>query len=134
MDTITGSCLCGAVEYTVENDMRYVAYCHCSQCRKVSGSAFSAFWDVVEDALSVTKGAEVISTYQKSEDSLLCFCGICGSSLFSRKLKTGMVYLRLGTLNEAPGVAPQAHLFVGSKASWHEIDDDLPRFETIPPR
>ncbi len=130
--TLRGRCLCGAVEYQVPDALEYAGYCHCSECRRFSGSAFSAFGGIAEGNLRVVKGERHITSYRKSEDSLMCFCSVCGSSLFSRKLKTGMVHLRLGTLVDTPSMQPQAHLFTGSKASWYQIEDGLPRFDTLP--
>jgi hypothetical protein len=133
MKEIRGSCLCGAVEYAVEDDFKYAAYCHCSQCRKFSGSAFSAFGGVAKPSFHVLKGAECISHYHKSENTVLSFCQVCGSSLYAEKVNKGMVHVRLGTLNESPCVRPQAHVFVDSKAPWYEIKDELVRFEAMPP-
>lgn len=131
MKELKAECLCGAVEYSVEDRLDDAGYCHCSECRSNSGSAFSAFGGIAEDALGIVKGAEHMSTYQKTEDSLLCFCSICGSSLFSRKPKMGMVHLRLGSLTDVPGLKPQAHVFVNSKSMWYEITDNLPQLEEM---
>jgi hypothetical protein len=132
MKVLGGGCLCGAVEYQVADALRYAGYCHCSECRRFSGSAFSAFGGVAADAVEVTRGESEIATYRKSEDSLMCFCSVCGSSLFSRKPESGVVHLRLGSLTDTPSLRPQAHIFVGSKAAWYEITDDMPRFEVAP--
>lgn len=129
---LQGGCLCGAVQYVVEDDFKYAGYCHCSQCRKFSGSAFSALGGLDAGALRILRGADRVAEFPKSEESLMCFCSCCGSSLFSRKPKLGLVHLRLGTLDDAPGLLPQAHMFVGSKAPWHSIDDELPCFDTVP--
>lgn len=131
MNSLRAECLCGAVEYNVEDRLEYAGYCHCSECRRSSGSAFSAFGGIAEEALGIVKGEEHISTYHKTEDSLLCFCSICGSSLFSRKPNTGMVHLRFGSLTDIPGLKPQAHVFVNSKAMWYEITDNLPQFQKL---
>lgn len=133
MSVITGSCQCGAIEYSVKNDIRAAGYCHCRECRKLSGSTALAFGRVSDSSLSITKGEEVISTYQKSEESVICFCRICGSNLFARKPRMRAVALYLGALNGVPSMKPRAHLFTASKAPWYEITDDLVQFETAPP-
>ena len=131
---LTGRCLCGAVSYTVEGHFLYAGYCHCSQCRRTSGSAFTAFAAIREDALCVTAGQESISTYAKSTDNIRSFCNVCGSNLFSLKPASGLVHVQMGTLVEAPGVFPMTHAFVGSNASWHQITDVFPQFQKDAPR
>ena len=130
----SGRCLCGAVQYAIAGSFLYAGYCHCSRCRMGSGSAFSAVAGAHLEALRITEGQASISTFAKSEDSILSFCKVCGSNLFAVRPSTGMVHVRMGTLAGDPGVRPMAHVFVGSKAPWHEITDDLPQFqENAPP-
>ncbi len=130
MKEIRGRCLCGAVEYTVPDDLLYAGYCHCSDCRRFSGSAFSAYGGLPKAGFRVLKGQDDITHYQKSENTVLGFCRICGSSLYADKPNRGMIHIRLGTLGQAPGLLPQTHSYVGSKAAWFEIRDELPQFET----
>lgn len=80
-----------------------------------------------------TGGADLLAAYQKGPDSVMHFCARCGSSLYSRKPISGLVHLRLGTLDDPPSLYPRAHIHVASKAPWEEIGDDgLPRFDTTP--
>ena len=129
MKEIHGRCLCGAVEYAVPDDFRYAGYCHCSDCRRFSGSAFSAFGGVPRSSFRVLKGQDSIAHYRKSENTVLGFCRTCGSSLYADKPGRDMIHLRLGTLDEAPALQPQTHSYVGSKAPWFEIRDELPQFQ-----
>lgn len=133
MKEIRGRCLCGAVEYTVPDDLHYAGYCHCSDCRRFSGSAFSAYGGLPKAGFRVLKGQDDIAHYQKSEDTVLGFCRICGSSLYADKPNRGMIHIRLGTLDQTPGLLPQTHSYVGSKAAWFEIGDELPQFEAARP-
>lgn len=126
--TLSGRCLCGAIEFSVVDDFRYSGYCHCSDCRRFSGSASSAMAGTIPENLRIIQGQDHIATYAKSEDTVLAFCRTCGSSLYALKPRRHMVHLRLGTLNEAPSLAPQFHSYVGSKAPWDHINDDLPQF------
>jgi len=127
MNRLNGGCLCGAVRYTVADDFRYAGYCHCSECRRFSGSAFSAFGGVEPAALHLLSGEDALSRYAKSADTVLVFCRICGSSLYAEKPRRGMLHLRLGCLEDAPRIAPQFHSHVASKAPWFEICDSLPQ-------
>jgi hypothetical protein len=127
MKQLSGRCLCGAVQYTMPDALHYSGYCHCSDCRRFSGSAFSAMGGVPLAELRIVQGAEQIGRYAKSEATVLCFCRNCGSSLWAEKPLRGMAHLRLGSLDEAPALAPQFHSYVGSKASWYPILDGLPQ-------
>jgi len=125
---LSGRCQCGAVRYQVADEFIYAANCHCSQCRAATGSAFKAFAGIEREQLTITEG----------EDNLLVFgtdklndtrCGTCGSFLFSVVRDGGYVHVAMGSLVDAPAIRPAGHIFVGSKAPWFEITDDLPQFE-----
>jgi hypothetical protein len=81
------------------------------------------------DEFRITEGADVVRQYTKSAQTVLAFCGQCGSSLYAAKPQRGMIHLRLGTLDEAPSLRPQFHSYVGSKAEWDTICDGLPQYE-----
>ena len=128
----TGRCYCGAVHYTVDGAFDYALNCHCSQCRRVTGSAFKPFAGVARARVAVTEGADallVMGTARNNNTS----CARCGSLLFSVVRDGAYVHVTLGTLDGDPGIRPAAHIFVGSKAPWFEISDDLPRHEAFPP-
>lgn len=129
MKTISGGCLCGAVHFDVNDNFKYSGYCHCTDCRRFSGSASSAMAGIPTDEFRVLKGIDAIKRYVKSENTVLAFCCHCGSSLYAEKPKRGMLHLRLGSLNEAPSLRPQFHSYVGSKADWDVICDGLAQFE-----
>jgi len=133
MDILRGCCLCGAVQYEVPDNLLYAAYCHCSECRRFSGSAFSALGGLPKDQLQIKSGKDRIKYFRKTEDSNMAFCDTCGSSLFTEKPLKGLIHLRLGTLMDSPSRTPQVHVLVGSKAAWFQITDDLPQFEGLPP-
>lgn len=125
-----GRCLCGAVAYRLPDDLAYAGYCHCSDCRRFSGSAFSAFGGIAESRFEISRGADRIGHYDKSAETQLGFCRVCGSSLYARKPARGMIHLRLGTLDDTPSLAPQAHSYFDSKATWFMPCDTLPRYAT----
>ena len=133
MDSIQGRCLCCVVVFEVADDFKYAGYCHCSQCRRLSGSAFSSFGGIVDSNLKIVSGSDFITFYKKSESSNIAFCKKCGSHLFSQKTALGLYHVRLGVLDRSPTLQPQAHIFVGSKAAWFNFCDDLPKFSSLPP-
>lgn len=132
MTQLTGSCLCGAVVIQVPDEFEYMGNCHCSECRKFTGSDYSSVGGISSAKYQLVQGQETLATYQKSEETELAFCQCCGSSLFSRKLKTDKHNIRLGILDSVPTHKPNFHIFVGSKAPWLEIGDGLTQFEQGP--
>src|SRR5262245_29607808 len=123
---IAGGCLCGGVRYEVRGSFLRASYCHCSRCRRHSGSAFGAQGRVRREDFRVTQGLDLVRSYRPDGGAVKAFCGVCGSSLFGGAWPEGPeVSIRLGTVDGDPGIRPQFHTFVGSKATWFEILDDL---------
>lgn len=132
----SGSCLCGTVRYEIRGDIGPGFFCHCTRCRKASGTAFASNAVVSADDFVLVAGADALKTYVADTGLHRAFCGHCGAPIFSRREGVDQVRVRLGTLDSALGAghAPQAHIYVDSKADWWEIDDDLPRYAGAPPR
>ncbi|MDX7876680.1 GFA family protein [Aeromonas veronii] len=133
MKELHASCLCGAVALTLPDQFDYMGNCHCSECRKFSGGDYASVGGLDGNKVTIVKGEETIGRYRKSAETTLAFCRHCGSSLFSQKSSSGKINLRLGVLDDVPSQRPAFHIFVGSKAPWHQIDDDCPQFDTRPP-
>jgi hypothetical protein len=132
MEDIFGNCLCGEISFSFPDQLEYAAYCHCSECRRFSGSIFSVTGGIAGAKITVLKGKERIGRYKKTDHSTMCFCQSCGSSLFVEKPMRSMVHVRFGVLDKMPTLEPQAHVFVGSKILWYKISDNLPQFEEMP--
>jgi hypothetical protein len=126
VSALTGKCYCGAVEYRVADEFLYAANCHCSNCRRTTGSAFKPFAGIEREKLEVTDGADKLLVY--GEEALNdTHCGVCGSLLYSVVRDGEYVHVAMGTLQDEPSIRPTEHIFVGSKAPWFEITDDLPQ-------
>jgi len=125
---LAGSCQCGAVRYTVADEFIYAANCHCSQCRAATGSAFKAFAGIEREKLEITDGREHVATFGE-QDANDTRCAVCGGFLFSVVRDGAFVHVAMGSLVDAPTIRPTEHIFVGSKAAWFEITDDLPQFD-----
>jgi len=125
---LTGKCLCGNVEYAVRDEFAYALNCHCSNCRRATGSAFKPFGGIERHKLSVTRGADRLLIFgeELAHDAR---CKDCGSFLYSLVRDGAFVHVTLGTLVDGPSIRPSAHIFVGSKAPWFTITDDLPQHE-----
>ncbi|WP_338719527.1 GFA family protein [Devosia sp. XK-2] len=132
MTMLRGSCLCGATTYDVEDAFDAAFYCHCSQCRRATGSAFKPMAAIRTGKLRLTKGEDALLIYGNPPDNHDVHCGTCGSFLYSVIAENGNTHVAMGTLVDDPGVRPSFHMFVASKAPWYEIADDLPQFEGLP--
>lgn len=132
MRQLSGSCLCGAIVLRLPDAFDYMGHCHCGECRKFSGADYATVGGLDADKVELVQGEEALTLYQKSPETRLAFCRHCGATLYSLKQSSGKLNLRLGCLDTAPSMRPGFHLFVGSKAPWHEIRDDLPQFATRP--
>jgi len=96
----------------------------------MTGSAFGAYVKVSQADLTLTHGADKLSSYEVTDKLSIRFCQVCGSTIYaSHADHSGFVYISLGTMTEGSGIRPTYHEFVGSKASWYEIQDSLPKFE-----
>jgi hypothetical protein len=123
---LQGKCGCGAVHYEVADEFRYAANCHCSQCRAATGSAFKAFAGIERDKLTVTEGGDRLNVF--GEENLNdTRCAECGSLLYSVVREGEWVHVAMGSLVDDPSIRPGEHIYVGSKAPWFEITDDLPQ-------
>jgi hypothetical protein len=125
---LAGKCECGAVQYTVADEFLYALNCHCSNCRAATGSAFKPLAGIEREKLEFTDGRDgllIVGT----EDENNTRCAVCGSLLVSIVRDGAYVHVALGSLVDAPSLLPTKHIFVGSKAPWFEITDDLPQFD-----
>jgi hypothetical protein len=127
-DLLRGKCQCGTVRYEVADAFLYAANCHCSECRAATGSAFKAFAGIEREKLAITEGRDAVAVFGE-EDLNDTRCGACGSFLFSVVRDGAFVHVAMGSLVDAPAIRPAKHIFVGSKAAWFEITDDLPQFD-----
>ncbi len=128
---LAGKCLCGEVHYAVADEFLYAANCHCSNCRRATGSAFKPFAGIERDKLSITKGGHALMLFGDASGHDV-HCKTCGSLLYSVVREGEFVHVAMGTLTDDPSIRLTSHIFVGSKAPWFTITDDLPQFEEFP--
>jgi hypothetical protein len=132
---LRGSCLCQGVAFEIDGTVIDLLYCHCSMCRKAHGSAFRARGKVKASEFRWVRGEERVRYYESSPGEFRGFCSVCGSNLITKFTRRPHVFgLALGVLDDDPGNRPLCHVFVGSKAPWHEITDSLPQFDMLPTR
>ncbi len=120
-----GSCLCGAVTFQVEGELKAPDACHCSQCRRQSGH----YWvstNVPTSALTVD-GADRVTWYQSTEKVRRGFCSTCGSFLFWDPLEHDVIAVAMGAFDKPTGTKLHIHIFVGDKGDYYDIADGLPQ-------
>jgi hypothetical protein len=129
----TGCCQCAGVRFEFSGEPTDASFCHCSICRRLSGSAFAAYIEVGSDDLRVTVGADLIRYYDITARLTKKFCGSCGTPLFTEHSAfPQFTYVSLGVLDDDEGVVPEYHQFTASKAKWYSIMDGLPQYGEWP--
>lgn len=131
---ITGRCECGRVRYEIDGDITDFSHCHCAQCRRLHGAAYATFAGVSRDKFRYVSGGTDTKTYASSEKNERVFCAECGSNiLVESRPDPEFLYICMGTVDGNPPRPPGYHQFAGSKAAWHEISDNLPKFDRWAP-
>ena len=135
---IGGSCLCGGVSFELDlSPEKVIAFrnCHCSLCQRTVAAAHTSNLILVGDALRWTAGEDLLNHFKLPDARFeTCFCSVCGSQQpvsFDYEGKA-LARVHAGALDDDPGIRPSEHIFVGSKAPWFEISDELPQFEEWP--
>lgn len=124
----TGSCLCGAVHYTISGTMRPVIACHCTQCRKTSGHHVAAT-SAHRDQIAVTGE---VTWFQSSDSARRGFCGTCGSNLFWDGEGENLSIFA-GTIDGPTGLQIAGHIFCADKGDYYDLPEDLPRSQGYAP-
>ena len=130
-ETHAGSCLCGAVQFTIQGSLGPVIFCHCGQCRKQTRH-FYAGTNVADAALAVTGGGN-LAWYQSSPEARRGFCRICGSTLFWKAQAVPYISVLAGSLDGPTGLQGVRHDFAAFKGDYYRIEDGLPQNATFPP-
>ena len=126
---LAGKCLCGVLQYEVEDAFRYALNCHCSDCRRATGSTFKALAGIERHKLRVISGSERILIFGDGQSDHDVRCEVCGSLLYSVVREGAFVHVTMGSLVDSPKIRPTKHIFVSDKAPWFTITDDLPQHE-----
>ena len=135
-NAIHGSCLCGSVKFEIAGKYSPAGQCHCSKCRKVSGTDGNAVFLASYEGLRWLGGEENAKTYVVPGSTWKSrFCGTCGSPLPFPDNRKQIYFVPAGLLDDDPGFRGfRQHIFVGSKAPWVVISDGAPQFEFDAPR
>ena len=131
---LSGGCLCGGVRFELTLPFHRANHCHCSRCRKHSGTFGLTQARVRREGFRLLQGEDLLRVFRPRGWAAKVFCSRCGSSLFGGHWPEGEeVSIRLGALDGDPGIRPQYRSFTDSRAVWDALpDDDLPRYERTP--
>jgi hypothetical protein len=128
--TLSGSCLCGDIQYQCDAIDAKMANCHCTMCQKFHGAAFATFASVERAHFRWTKGKEVLKQYTANNGTVRQFCSNCGSSLSFSSPDQAKQYIEIAvaSLDVKLDIKPDAHIFIDFKANWLDINDTLPQY------
>ncbi|MAC77843.1 MAG: aldehyde-activating protein [Rhodobacteraceae bacterium] len=134
-ETNTGSCLCGAVTYRIEGSFSAFYLCHCSRCRKVTGSAHASNLFAFDADFTWLSGEDMVRTYALPETRFgKAFCGTCGSALPRVAPDGSRVSIPAGSLDTEPDIRPFNHICLSSRAGWDHDLEDVPGLDGMPNR
>ena len=132
---LTGGCLCGSVRYVLKEGMRLAPYaCHCTDCQKRTGTAFSEHMLFAEKDIEVEGALDTAEYTQPSgAKSTIYGCGTCKARIYAvNDRRAGFASLRCGTLDISSDIVPAAHVWVKNKQPWILIPKDSKTMETQP--
>jgi hypothetical protein len=135
MPAVKGSCLCGAVAFVMTGTPTRVNHCHCSRCRKVRGTANATNLFVPLAGVQYLRGQDQLTSYKPPDARTFThvFCRVCGASMPRLDDNRQIAIIPMGAFDDDPGMRPERHIFVDSRAAWDEITDGLPTFPGAPP-
>lgn len=125
----SGSCFCGAVQFTVNGDPEAMGYCHCESCRHWSAGPVNAFTLWKLEALKVSRGAEHIDSYNKTVNSYRKWCKKCGGHLFTEHPGMGLTDVYAASI---PALTFEPGIHVHYQESVLSIRDGLPKMKDVP--
>ncbi|AWL12536.1 hypothetical protein HMF8227_02075 [Saliniradius amylolyticus] len=129
-----GSCLCGSIHFELDGSVTDIIHCHCSLCRKASGSAYATNGFINAEDLRLTDQNNTLTFYESSKGKRKYFCKSCGAPIYSSNSHSPERYrIRLGALDSDISERPISHNFVTSKANWEDLNAKLPRYEKHEP-
>jgi hypothetical protein len=117
----------------VDGEVKDFSHCHCSQCRRLHGAPYVSFACVSRNDFSYLSGQSDLAIYASSDTHERVFCKVCGSNiLVALDTEPDDYYLAMGVINGHPKLPTGYHIFVGSKAPWHNINDELVQYDEFP--
>jgi hypothetical protein len=117
------------VRFEIEGRVSPIGQCHCSLCRKASGTGSNAVLLTARRSFRWAAGEERIELFTKTASYTASFCRVCGSPVPNLRAEPKVVSIPAGSLDDDPGTRVEQHIYVGSRAAWDEIAGDAPHYE-----
>ncbi len=133
-DKVSGSCLCGSVTYQYVGPIKVFQYCHCTRCRKYTGSAYASHIIIDPAQFQWLSGEDSLGRFEHADAKHFAtsFCKNCGSSLPWLTKSGKAIVVTAGTLDDDPKEKPTHNVFMAYKAPWYEEVGDLKQYEALP--
>jgi hypothetical protein len=131
---LKGSCLCGRVKYSISTELQTFYFCHCEQCRKITGSAFASNILAKPAEIQWLSGGENINRFDYPGDRSFTkvFCKVCGSGLPFHNESGTHIFIPAGSLDGDPNIRPEKNIFWGDKSTWYEAGIQAPKCDGFP--
>ncbi|MCB1666437.1 MAG: GFA family protein [Pseudomonadales bacterium] len=131
--SLHGSCLCGEVRFEIDGDFQNFYLCHCSRCRKDTGSAHAANLFSTTATLIWLSGTRLVKRFELAgTQHARSFCSQCGSALPGEQIHGALLVVPAGSLDDEPALGPEAHLCTASRAGWDRELESLTCFPGLP--
>jgi hypothetical protein len=125
---VTGQCLCGGIRFVIDGALAPIQICYCKQCQRAQGTVLATNTPVAVTAFRLLQGQDLLRSYESSTGKQRCFCGKCGSPIYSKRdALPDVLRLRIGLVDGDIDARPIAHFHTRSKPDWWSICDDLPQ-------
>lgn len=127
-----GKCLCGETSFEIKGVLPNLYQCHCSLCRKVTGSSANAATLINKNNLIWLSGCNSVKSYEEPTGFRSNFCAQCGSPVPNVVKGTDVYWIPAGLLDDDSRIKVVAHILTGSKAEWDNISDDVVQYKGMP--
>ncbi len=122
---VKGSCLCGAIGYSIEGEVDDVVVCHCGQCQKTSGYQVAAT-RVAESKVTISDPEHLLTWFRSSDIAQRGFCGRCGSQLFWKRDWHEKISIHAGSIDGETGLKVKAHIYTDDAGDYYALPEDIP--------
>lgn len=126
----SGQCLCGDIRYEFSNEPAMMGICHCKNCQRQAGSAFSTLAGIPKAEFEMSGEPKIYEDEDTESGNTVqrFFCGRCGSPIYSAvPSDPDTLYLKTGTLDDTSDFAPMFHVWCSSKQNWVTLEDEVPQ-------
>ena len=125
--SLTASCLCKGIHFTIKGEFRPVINCHCIQCTKTHGN-FASYTSVLEENI-IYKSKKTLKWFVSSAKAKRGFCKKCGASIFFKRFGSRAVSISAGLFKNPTKLKTVSHIYIHNKRDYYKISDSLPKYQ-----